>query len=346
MNAKHPDLSGKEDDGMKQKLRCMLNKARDDPYIRKRLYLLSLAALILLSLSLVKGNSQDQSYVVDNSGSLIALEKGNQELSEFTVSLRIGEDEEMRSYSIIPGSVKRKDPAERNELYEREVLHDSEIGSLISEMEMSEERRIELPLELSDGTTLRWEVSKKRDLNWLFIVLSYLIFLPLIIFGTKDPREVKLAESRREIVKSIPRFTNQFLLLMNAGLILSDAFDRIGQSYMYIPTEKRGLFESEVVSLCELHERSGISTSNLVSQLATKYNVKELMRIATFMSENEKRGSDIIGSLSRESSYLWDERKVRAKEQGKSIDTKMAYPLALLLMLLILITMAPVMISM
>ena len=63
--------------------------------------------------------------------------------------------------------------------------------------------------------------------------------------------------------------------------------------------------------------------------------------ISDYIIENEKRGSDVIESLERESRYLWDERKTVARECGKSIDTKMSYPLGLLLILLIVITMAP-----
>ena len=64
------------------------------------------------------------------------------------------------------------------------------------------------------------------------------------------------------------------------------------------------------------------------------------------MRENEKIGSNIQEKLERESAFLWDIRKVIAREQGKLIDTKMTYPLGLLLVLLIIITMAPAMMSM
>lgn len=43
---------------------------------------------------------------------------------------------------------------------------------------------------------------------------------------------------------------------------------------------------------------------------------------------------------------MWEDRKIVAKERGKIIDTKMSYPLAILLLMLIVITMAPAMMSM
>ena len=89
-----------------------------------------------------------------------------------------------------------------------------------------------------------------------------------------------------------------------------------------------------------------MSTASILNEFAVKNDVKELIRIATILTENEKRGSDVIESLSRESRYLWDERKTVARERGKMIDTKMSYPLGILLILLIIITMAPAMLSM
>ena len=88
------------------------------------------------------------------------------------------------------------------------------------------------------------------------------------------------------------------------------------------------------------------STATLISEYAARHNVKEMVRIATILTENEKRGSDVIESLSRESSYLWDDRKIVARESGKMIDMKMSWPLGMLLILLIVITMAPALMSM
>ena len=48
----------------------------------------------------------------------------------------------------------------------------------------------------------------------------------------------------------------------------------------------------------------------------------------------------------RESRYLWDDRKTVARECGKGIDTKMSYPLGMLLIVLIVITMAPALLNM
>jgi type II secretory pathway component PulF len=151
---------------------------------------------------------------------------------------------------------------------------------------------------------------------------------------------------RMSILRGLPRFCNQLFLMMNAGLILSDAFDTITGSYAGFESGDLSFFEKELAGLSEATDHHRISTAEVINEYAVKHDVKELIRIATILTENEKRGSDVIESLERESRYLWDERKVVARECGKMIDTKMSYPLGLLLIVLIVVTMAPALLNM
>ena len=152
------------------------------------------------------------------------------------------------------------------------------------------------------------------------------------------------AEERRSIMRGLPRFCNQLYLMMNAGLILSDAFDTISEGYA--DSKACSSFERDLAELREATDEHRISTAQVINEYAVKHDVKEMIRIAAILTENEKRGSDVIESLERESRYLWDERKTVARECGKAIDTKMSYPLGLLLIVLIVITMAPALLNM
>ena len=106
------------------------------------------------------------------------------------------------------------------------------------------------------------------------------------------------------------------------------------------------IFEREISDLMDQSDGGRISTAALLSGYAARHNVKEMVRIATILTENERRGSDVIESLSRESEYLWDDRKIVARESGKMIDMKMTWPLSMLLILLIVITIAPALLNM
>ena len=174
----------------------------------------------------------------------------------------------------------------------------------------------------------------------------YLVLAALIIKSGMDAAAGGEAEARHEIMRGLPRFCNQLFLMMNAGMILSDAFETICSSYIEYGRENMTVFERELSDLYKENTDHRISTASLISEYAARHNVKEMIRIAAILTENERRGSDVIESLSRESKYLWDDRKIVARESGKMIDTKMSWPLGLLLILLIVITIAPALLNM
>ena len=213
--------------------------------------------------------------------------------------------------------------------------------------EYSEDESVKLPSSLSDGTPVRWTARKQEDRTGIaFIPFMYIAFVIAVIKSGLDKRSDGEATARREIMKGLPRFCNQLFLMMNAGMILSDAVERICDSYRGYGEENMSVFERELSELIAENDGHRISTATLINEYASRHNVKELVRIATILTENERRGSDVIESLSRESSYLWDDRKIVARESGRMIDMKMSWPLGMLLILLIVITMAPALLSM
>ena len=121
-------------------------------------------------------------------------------------------------------------------------------------------------------------------------------------------------------MKGLPRFCNQLFLMMNAGLILSDAFDTITGSYTEYGGKELSCFERDLAELRDATDGHRVSTALVINEYAVRHDVKELIRISAILTENERRGSDVIESLSRESRYLWDERKIVARESGKMIE--------------------------
>ena len=64
------------------------------------------------------------------------------------------------------------------------------------------------------------------------------------------------------------------------------------------------------------------------------------------ITDNQFKGVDLSDKLESERDLLWEQRKKLAEERGRAAETKMAFPLAILLLVLILITAAPAMLQM
>ena len=325
-----------------------------DPAVVRRIYIITLVTAMVVLAVAVKGPEQKGRLIADDRGHIVGIRRNSLSSSErYDLRLRIDEGGEMalRDVTLTIQAVRdgsgSKAAENKDERQKREAEIDAEIDSMLSEIEYSDQKTVRLPSRLADGTSVSWTRGEKKDrTNLILIPLVYAALIAAVIKSGLDTSDNGEKEMQREILRGLPRFCNQLFLMMNAGMILSDAFERICSSYREFGEDSMTPFQRELADICDENRDHRISTAAVITGFAEKHNVKEMIRIATILTENEKRGSDVVESLSRESKYLWNDRKIIARECGKMIDTRMSYPMGMLLVLLIVITMAPALLSM
>ena len=336
-------------------LKSRMMMLMSDRTAMKRIYLITFAfAVIFIAIS-VRNMTSGERYIVDEKGNVVGVYREDVHTpASFDLELhavRKGKKVE-KDITISPLCVKsRKNTAAEKEKNDREVQisMDAEINRAVSKIEGTGTKKIRLPSELSDGSRLVWQKKSNESDETAALLICYCILVILAARGSacRSDRRTEAEKKRKEVVRKLPRFTNQLMLTMNAGMILSDAFIKICDGYTLLSDEENGFFEKSMVYIASSSKKTHrASIAGLVTEFASEVQAKEMLRISALMTENERRGSDITGNLESESKYLWDSRKLIAKEKGKMIDTKMAYPMAMLLILLIIITMAPAMLSM
>lgn len=314
------------------------------------IYVLTLVTSLLVLALVIKGPEESGKLIADGDGNVIGIKRRSMTRSErYDLGLEIKDGGSVTQRDVtltLQAERGRQGDTPGNEDESRSAEIDSAVDGIISEIEYSGKKKISLPDSLPDGTPIRWYGRKPGAGPVVMIIPA--MYLALLAIMTADAMRGDKSgeEERKAILRGLPRFCNQLFLMMNAGLILSDAFDNIAGSYSTYGGEGMSSFERDLAGLREATFSHRISTAQVLSEYAVRHDVKELIRIAAILTENEKRGSDVVESLARESRYLWDERKIVAKECGKAIDTKMSYPLGLLLILLITITMAPALLNM
>ena len=313
-------------------------------------YAVTLVTALLILALVIKGPEESGKLIADKNGNVVGINRNSMQRSErYDLRVEINDNgaltERDVSITLQPETGNRA-VRESSSEEKRAAELDAAIDNIVSSIEYSKDKKISLPSELPDGTGLKWSGNTEKP--GTVIAMIPLMYLALVAALAADALKGDRAEEqeRKAILRGLPRFCNQLFLMMNAGLILSDAFDNITESYGSGSVREISSFERDLAGLRDATMGHRISTAHVLNEYAVKHDVKELIRIAAILSENEKRGSDVVESLARESRYLWDERKVIAKEYGKSIDTKMSYPLGLLLILLITITMAPALLNM
>lgn len=132
---------------------------------------------------------------------------------------------------------------------------------------------------------------------------------------------------------------NELVLLLNAGLVLSRAFETTVEMTTgekdtdYFRSNIRGIYNSMKNTNAPMHAE--------LNTFARESGVSELMRVSNIISDNINKGAELNVKLERESESLWLARKLHAEEQGRLAETKMTIPLSIFLSVLILITVAP-----
>lgn len=160
-------------------------------------------------------------------------------------------------------------------------------------------------------------------------------------------RQKKEEEQHRDdIQKELPTFINQILLLLNSGMVLQEALIRIAKDYGTLEKERKNYFTCTVYSLYEQSLRSGENFLLNLYVFSKEARVKEFSRVTGILVDSRERGVDIWDRLARESEELWAWRRQRALEKIKLTESKMSFPLGLLLIALIIITAAPAMMQM
>lgn len=161
----------------------------------------------------------------------------------------------------------------------------------------------------------------------------------------KSKKKKAMEKNRNEIIMALPCFINQLLLLMHSGVILTDAFCRIADGYGRLEPKRQNYFTREVYALYAASMQNGENVIAAFCRFAAASNIKELTRVAAIMSENLNRGSDLWEKLADQSKDLWEERKRNAMSRIRVSESKMSFPLGLLLIALIMVTAAPAMLQ-
>jgi Flp pilus assembly protein TadB len=222
---------------------------------------------------------------------------------------------------------------------------EAEINKLIKIINRSSEgSELVLPAELPGGARLKWEESRNTGVSIVFLLL------PAMAFAVYKNRYAKLkrmeAEARVSIIKELPEFINKMVLLLNAGLVLTSAFDRIIMSAKGGGKEVKSYFYSQLSMAGGRVRETNSSMISEFKEFAVRSGVREMIRISNIITDNADKGSELADKLQSESELLWLTKKKLAEEQGRLAESKLTFPLVLLLLVLIMVTIAPALMEM
>lgn len=74
--------------------------------------------------------------------------------------------------------------------------------------------------------------------------------------------------------------------------------------------------------------------------------MRDFIRLAAILHDNSVHGNELVSRLEKERELLWNDRLSAAKARAKQVDTKLCFPLMLLLLSLVLLAACPAFLNM
>lgn len=164
------------------------------------------------------------------------------------------------------------------------------------------------------------------------------VLLPLM---KRKELQGKLDKRRLQIVMELPELLNRLLLMVNAGENVLRALERC----LDRPGGGRGSSDhplyAELQSAVAAMKR-GESFVFAWEEFGRRCAVPEARLFATTLLMNARRGGDTFVAALRELSHaLWEKRKAAAKTLGERASSRLAFPLAVIFLIILVLVGTP-----
>ena len=194
-----------------------------------------------------------------------------------------------------------------------------------------------------NGKKLQWispaDTSGKM-LTGIFLIAAMIV---LVMKGREE--QVQLQKRQEELLMDYPGLIMKFTLLVQAGMTVRKAFQKIALDYgRKKKSIKRAAYE-EIRVVCYEME-SGIMESESYERFGRRCERQEYIRLGALLSQNLRKGGKGLGQLLKtEAIQAQEERKAHAKRAGEEAGTKLLLPMFLMLAVVLVIVIIPAFLS-
>jgi len=166
---------------------------------------------------------------------------------------------------------------------------------------------------------------------------AFCVFVPAILAYMPDKElRKRIMDRRKSIQIDFPDFLNKLTLLINAGMTVSKAWEKIVAD----SKQKGALYEELAAAISDI--RAGKSEYRAYEDFAKRCRTPEITRAVSTILQNLRKGnSELVSVLRVYANECWQMRKNTAKKLGEEASTRMLAPMMLMLVAILIIVAAP-----
>jgi tight adherence protein C len=175
--------------------------------------------------------------------------------------------------------------------------------------------------------------SGNADINYV----AFTFFTPVLVFYLYDKDlENKLKKKYESIRTDFPDMISKLVLLVNAGMTLNRAWEKICTE----SKKKSPLYQELRTTYIQI--QGGKPEGEAYEEFARRCRVREITKFVTLVIQNLKKGNDDMVPLLRlQAEECWELRKMRAKQIGEEASAKLLIPMMIMFIGIIIIVVLP-----
>ena len=235
------------------------------------------------------------------------------------LSLSGEEEEYQRVMTVYPS--REKEAVRKRIQKESEMLNER---AARNGRDLSEEYL--LPEE-ADGQKLTWYRKIEHKGAYLCMIILLAGIAPF--FVGKDRKEKAEQKRRKVLTGQYPELVSKLQLLTAAGLSVRKAMERLGKEYREV-----------AVTVAEMN--NGVYEQDALTHFGERCGTPEYRKLALLLAQSQKKGgSQLSGMLEKEVQEAFETRKRRARADGDRAAVRMAFPMFVMLGIVLLIIIIP-----
>ena len=157
-----------------------------------------------------------------------------------------------------------------------------------------------------------------------------------IFYYTDRELDERIRKRRLSIQMDFPDFLNKLVLLINAGMTVSRAWEKVVND-----SRKGGLLYEELRAVVS-DIRSGKPEQRAYEDFAKRCRIPEITRFVSVVLQNLRKGnSELVSVLRVYAGECWEMRKNAARRLGEEASTRMLLPMVLMFLAVLLIVITP-----
>ncbi len=341
--ARYVRLYGEEDSDRFIHISCRNMK-------KQWLVALAISVLVCMLFVMIQFTNPPASTILHEDGGFTLYFSEDQEAPvALEVEMMMGDHQQKSSISLEPYQKEKDNISSSQTTTSNWVFYQAEreLRQWANSTELSHASSfVHLPEESSEGVAYHWEIP--RENNHILLPLIPLGFLAFLLYQRDRDLRRKELESSESLQRQLIPFVTRLVLLMEAGLVVSAALERMMSEYKrwHQTNHTDDYFVQQMVRLDHRVRETKGDYVREIKCFSHRLGIPDFIRIMGIIEENKQKGTELSQKLLMETHLLWEKRKKAAIERGRVSESKLTFPLMLQIISLILITVAPVFIEM